>query len=441
MLSTRLDPSSSCDGEDPGARQLVGELVSGILGKPVDVTTLLTAEERARLFNCLSRADELRKEYRPGDRLVWTLADLDGAERERLPEPHVDQFVATLRGRLPRDLPPGESPWPEGRRFAVCLSHDMDHVTSFVGRERWRQLGRVRGRGAAMGEQIRLLGGALRSSTGGIVKRHLLGRRDRYDNVGDWLRLEADCGFKSSLFYFAQTVEPWHPYDCNYGFSDRVTFEGSSATLGQMMREIALRGWDVGVHGSITSATQAGVLALQVREIETIIGRPVLTSRQHYLEYDPRRTPGIQAAAGLLADGTQGFNDTLGFRAGTSFPYRVWDWSANRLLPLWQVPLHIQDGPLLRQWPTVEEAVAVCVRFLQKVQRVGGCLGLLFHSAHLATDRGLAVYREVLQEARQRGAWGCSMREAANCWRRHTSALVGGVHTNESTARTGSLSL
>jgi hypothetical protein len=424
MLPTRLARSSRSDLECPGVSELVGEFVSGILGKSVNVATLLTAEERIRLFSCLSRANEVHKKYRPGERLVWTLADLDGADQERLSEPHLDEFVATLRARLPRHLPPGESPWPEGRRFALCLSHDMDHVTSFPGQERWRQLKRLRGSGGAVGEQISLLGQAVRSTAGGAIKRHLLRRRDQFDNVGDWLRLESECGFKSSLFFFAQTVQPWHPHDCSYGFGDRVTFEGALSTVGEMMREIHKRGWDVGVHGSIASATQAGVLELQKREIETVIAGPVLTTRQHYLEYNPCSTPAIQAASGLLADGTQGFNDTLGFRAGTSFPYRVWDWSTNSLLPLWQVPLHIQDGPLLRHGKTVEAAVTACVRFLEKVERVGGCLGLLFHPAHLATDGGLAVYRELLQEARQRGAWGCSMREVVNCWRRHTGALA-----------------
>jgi hypothetical protein len=191
-----------------------------------------------------------------------------------------------------------------------------------------------------------------------------------------------------------------------------------------MMREIAIRGWDVGLHGSVASATEPGVLDLQKRQVEAITGQRVFTTRQHYLQYDPKRTPSIQAAAGFLADGTQGFNDTVGFRAGTSFPYRVWDWTGNRLLRLWEVPLHIQDGPLLRSWKTVDDAVSVCVRFMDRVQSVGGCLGLLFHPLSLATDVGLNVYQQVIQEARRRGAWGCSMRQAAEWWQQRTCAVL-----------------
>lgn len=417
------------DADHPEATQLLREFVAGVLGRPVDVMTSLTPDERALLFRHLSRADELGKKRRPGERIVWTAQDLAPAARESLPIPHLDNFVAALRQRLPTPFP--GSAWPENRPFAVCLSHDMDHVTAFVGRERWRRFSRrQRQGGAGVAELLKLAGSACRSTVATWVKRDLQGRRDRFDNVGDWLKLEEDCGFKSSLYFFAETVAPCHPNDCDYGFDDRVQFEGRPTTVGTMMREIATRGWDVGVHGSVASATESGVLAIQKREVETVIGQRVTTTRQHYLQYDPNRTAALQAEAGFLADGTQGFNDTIGFRAGTSFPYRVWDWTGNRLLPLWQVPLHVQDGPLMRQAKTADEAVARCVQMLDTVERTGGCLGLLFHPFHLAMDAGHAVYREVLQEARRRRAWGCSMREAAEWWQERTRAVLGQPELN-----------
>jgi hypothetical protein len=413
------------DSEHPGALPLLAEFVSGILGRTVDVGRLLTADERAMLFRHLTRQDELKILRQPGERLVWTAENLAATERERLPVPHLDRFVAALQSRLPQALVPVKPRWPDGQPFAVCLSHDMDHVTAFSGRERWRRFA-CRSLQAEVGlqERLSLAARAAKSTLADWVKRDVLGRPDRFGNIGAWLKLEADCGFKSSLYFFADTVAPWHHFDCNYGFCDRVQFEGRTASVGQVMREIAGRGWEVAVHGSIASATEPGVLERQKQEVEGVIGQPVLTTRQHYLQYDPARTPAIQAAAGLLADGTQGFNDTIGFRAGTSFPYRVWDWAGNRLLRLWQVPLHIQDGPLLRQWKTTEEAVAACVRMLDQVQHVGGCLGILFHPAQLVTELGFAVYQGILQEARRRNAWGTSMREVAQWWNAQVRAVL-----------------
>lgn len=430
MMSVDSSASSSEDTKSTGENELVREAVSGILGQLVDVSVGLTVKERAELFDQLSRAAELRRQYQPGERQVWTLGDLCPVDRERLSEPHIDLLVTSLRGRLLRGLPDEKSPWPKGRSFAVCLSHDMDHVTSFAGRERWRLLQRARVGGASLKEQVRLFGRATKSTISDSIKRNMFRQRDRYDNVGSWLALEAECGVKSSLFFFAQNIQPWHPFDCNYGFSDRVKFEGVTTTVGQMMREISSRGWDIGVHGSINSAVRPGVLELQKEEIERVIDRAVVTCRQHYLEYDLCRTPQIQATAGLLADGTQGFNDTVGFRAGTSFPYRVWDWSMQRLLPLWQVPLHIQDGGLLRNLRTVDQALEVCMQFLDRVQRVGGCLGVLFHPFNLATDTGFVIYRELLREIRRRNAWGCSMREVVEWWQARIRRINNRVSQN-----------
>jgi hypothetical protein len=264
----------------------------------------------------------------------------------------------------------------------------------------------------------------LKTSIGDWKRRYVDGRSDQFENVGDWLKLENDCGFKSSLFFFAETIDPWHPHDCNYGFDDRVQFEGNRTTVRTMMREIASRGWDIGLHGSIASATEAGVLARQKREIETVIDRPVQTMRQHYLQYDPHLTAMIQAQAGFLVDGTIGFNDVVGFRTGTSFPHRIWDWSTNSLLPLWEIPLHIQDGALLSNYKTVEGALEVCCKFLDKAEQTGGCLSVLFHPHHLATDFGNTVYREFLQEAHRRNAWGCSMQEAALWWSQYTGTIM-----------------
>jgi hypothetical protein len=362
------------------------------------------------IFNALSRQPELAKIRLPGERLVWTASDLDPEERARVQRPWLDEWILGRTG-------PRQSPWPENKPFALCLSHDMDHITSFAGRESRRRLARRwRMCGPRSPEFWRQAIGAGRASVSSFVREKVLRRDDRYRNVGDWLRIEADCGFNSSLYFFAGEISPWHPFDCDYALGDRVRFEGATATVGTMMREISDRGWEVSLHGSIASATQPGALRRQKEEIEDAIGRPAETTRQHYLQYDPAVTPDLQAEAGFIADTSQGFNDLVGYRAGTCFPYLVWSRSRGEMLPLLEVPLHVQDGPMWGAAPSVEAAVVLCVRMMDQVQAMGGCMGLLFHPLALSTERGLAVYREVLQEAYRRNAWGCSTRELAHWW-------------------------
>jgi hypothetical protein len=402
--------------EDSDRDFVVGDFLSNVFGQPVVPGQYLSAEESTLVFDALSRREELAKVRLPGERLVWSRSDLSADSAARIARPWLDEQLDRWRQRVPVAAE-GVPNWPENQPFALCLTHDMDHVTSFPGAEYRRQM-RRQWREPGF-RPARTLSGAVqasRATLSTLIRRDLQCRQDRVGNVGQWLKIEADCAFRSSLYFFSATVDPWHPFDCNYAFGDRVEFEGVRMPLAAMMREIDERGWEVSLHGSISSATIPGVLVRQKREIEEVIARPAETTRQHYLQYAPSGTAALQAEAGFVADGTQGFNDIIGYRAGTSFPYRVWDWSTNCALPLLQFPLHIQDGPLLRSAPTVERAVETCSRFLDQVQATGGCLGLLFHPASLSTDRGQAVYREVLQEAHRRGAWGCSMREAAQWW-------------------------
>ena len=416
------------DGNHAEGVGFVSEFVSGCLGRPVDAAVALTPGELSLVFRSLSRADEIAKPRRLGERLTWTAEDYPVAERSTIAVPRLDDMVAEVGRRLPNGGP-RLSPWPGGKPFAICLSHDMDHVTAFIAPERWRSMARSRAEvGGGFMSSPASVARACKATVGDFIKRNVLGRRDPFGNVGDWLKIEADNGFKSSLYFFAETIRPSHPFDCSYGFSDRVSFEGHATTVGRMMREIAGRGWEVGVHGSIASATVEGVLATQKAEVESVIGRPSYTTRQHYLQYHPVQTPVLQSRAGITADGTHGFNDCLGFRAGTSFPYRTWDWSSRKPLPMLQLPLHVQDGPLFRLAGTIEAALSHAMGIMDEVQRVGGCLGVLFHPLHLSTARGLAVYKEILQEARRRGAWGCTMHEAATRWLDHVESLRAKPH-------------
>lgn len=404
---------------------MVQEYLSATLGHSALSEQWLSPEESRVIFAALSRQEELNRKYQKGERRVWTAADIGEAGTARVTRPWLDDMLAECRRRqsgtaLPRPR------WPDNKRFALCLTHDMDHVTRFTGVESRRRLGRL-GRQSISHppELVRLMVKACRDTLSTWWRRDLLKNVDHFGNVGQWLRIEADCGFRSSLYFFAHATGPWHPHDCNYAFRDPVKFEGKNANVGRMMKEIATRGWEVSLHGSIASATQPGILLRQKQEIEAITGQTAVTTRQHYLQYDPARTPALQSEAGFLADGTQGFNDLLGYRAGTCLPYRAWDWSTNRALPMFEFPLHIQDGALFRSTATVSEALDLCGRMLDQVEAVGGCLGLLFHPAWLSTERGIAVYRELLQEAHRRGAWGCSMRDAAHWWRDYLAGIPG----------------
>ena len=76
--------------------------------------------------------------------------------------------------------------------------------------------------------------------------------------------------------------------------------------------------------------------------------KPVMDRKcQHFLHYDIRTTPAVHAEAGSKYDSTIGFNDNVGFRFGTCYPYHLYDLKAEKELPIMEISLIIQDGAML----------------------------------------------------------------------------------------------
>jgi hypothetical protein len=396
----------------------------------------VTAEEAGSelldaVFRELSRTTEVETSVRD----TWGNWDFPYGASNRSGElftPWLDRRIqavgATLAARAPGRK--SEPAWPDGRRFAVVLSHDVDYVTlqpTVTQSLRW--IRRDAGLLFARGHGADATSAAMRS-----VARHaylvLTGRgfRRRPERAYDaWLELEGGHGFRSTFFYSPERVSAPHPYDCLYSYDDMTNYGGRRNSVRAMMVEMANAGWEIGLHGSFHSARRPGLLAEQKLQVEQAAGRPVNSTRQHWLHYDVRVTPGLQAGSGFLVDSTQGFNRSIGFRSGTAFPYPCWDFTADAPLPLLEVPQHIMDGSLFTANALaydVDLAVQHSLEIMDSVERVGGCLVLNWHPNGIEYPAYWTVYGALLAEAARRGAWGCSMEQVREWWTTRTRRIA-----------------
>ena len=260
----------------------------------------------------------------------------------------------------------------------------------------------------------------------------------------DWLKLEDRHGFRSTFFFFPSRLGRPHYYDCRYRMGDVIRYDNRKMSVADMMCLFSESGWEVGVHGSYHSAVEKGLLADEREQIEQVIGRPVISTRQHYLHYECSRTPRLQAEAGLKVDSTHGFNRSIGFRAGTSFPYWCWDHDAGQALPLLEIPQHIMDGGLFATNSleySEDAAIRHCVELMDEVQSVNGCLTLSWHPNFLNDQTWWNVYKTLLEEAARRNAWGCSAGQLYEWWtareqRIRASEGLAGIYTSEERDRT-----
>ena len=372
----------------------------------------------------LLRVEELEETHRDG----FGFFEHSSSERYRsgrLWEPELDRWAAEERGKLAGRVEL-EPLWPDGKRFVVSLTHDVDMVSTV----------------STPGQALR---GARRKLTTvespqgreRVLRLLLADGQPRYwrlsrtpPTAGSLERcvgLELERGIRGTYFFSVYPGGRSSAYDCLYRFDDPCLFRGRRRTIGELITVLADEGVEVGLYGSFASALDGERLADERRALERATGLAVTTTRQHLLRWDVRATPRAQETAGLTVDSSLGFNRDVGFRAGTSLPFRLFDVEQDRALDLLELPLVIQDGPLLESDSLALDpplARRVTAQLLDTVAEVGGVATVLYHPHSLADPRFLELYGFTLDYALESGAWVAPLGEVAAWWREREQRLA-----------------
>ncbi len=382
-------------------------------------------DQLARLF---LRVEEYERPER--DRWgIWDFASSENFHAGKLWEPEVDAWIAEVRRGLARTTAL-ESLWPDGRRFAVCLTHDVDLLSLQSTPQQVLRFARaglapgVAQRGDRLLRFARPAVRVARSGRAGIARAP-----STAETLDRSVAAEAKRGVAASYLFTAPPHGRGSRYDCVYAPGDACVFRGSRMPAGQMMSELAAEGFDVGLHGSYTAALEPGALAAERTALESCTGLELTTTRQHFLRWDVRTTPALQEAAGLRVDSTLGFNRNVGFRAGTSLPFHHFDVTTQTQLGLLEIPLAIEDTALLSPGGLeleFSDARGVVGQLLSRVAEVGGVATLLFHPDKFADRDWLELYEWSLDQALDQGAWVTSLRGLADWWCEREQRLLGG---------------
>ena len=173
-------------------------------------------------------------------------------------------------------------------------------------------------------------------------------------------------------------------------------------------------GFEVGLHGSYNSALVPGRLAAEKTALEQATGLSVTSTRQHFLHWDIRTTPPLQADAGFSADSTLGFNRNIGLRAGTSLPFRLFDFEQDRAVEPVELPIVVSDPALIREDALelgLELARETLRAMLDRIADVAGVATVVFHPNNLEQPDYLRLFEDVIAYGRVRGAWFASVAE------------------------------
>ena len=308
--------------------------------------------------------------------------------------------------------------WPEGKRFAACLSHDVDSVQIDSRYELARTVALFSRNAAGLAKKLKPFGSLV-----GLRKTPR-----KFDVFTPWVDAEQGYGFRSSFFFFPTRVRERHIIDNVYRWDDRTTYRDETCSVREIARDLHRRGWDIGLHGSYLSPMSYDMLAEQKEDVENAVGETVICSRQHNLHFDSAKTPALLERAGLKVDSTLGSNRDIGFRAGTSYPFRMWDADARDWLGLVEIPLILHDGALLRPDNLdldLESAFALCRTIIDRVVETRGVVTLLWHPDKAALPDWFTLYTRLLAYIHEQNGWGASARQIHEWW---ASSGLGGKH-------------
>ncbi len=323
-------------------------------------------------------------------------------------QPVVDWYVRLL-SQLLRDaarargielvLPPR---WPEGKTFALVLSHDVDRLPSWTiskVKRAWRNAKKAN------------LFDAFRA--GGKLAASLLHPGNWSGNFRYITRLEAKYRARST-FFFAAPTDHRQPLDPRYSLRNTKIQRG--------FRQIARKGGFIGLHGSLSSATDARLLRVEKAFLESQTGQTIRGNRQHYLRFQGEETLDALTRASFAYDATLGFASESGYRCGTSLPFQPFSHRREAAFPIWEAPLILMETVLLLESKlalTADEAWPMIEQHLQTARQLGGCLTLNWHnnSVHPGDLTGYTrLYETILQWGEQHGAWITSLDELINWW-------------------------
>jgi hypothetical protein len=317
-------------------------------------------------------------------------------------------------------------PVPAGHRFIVCLTHDVDHpcvrhhkcdhtmfgflYRALVGSVINFCRGRRSLRQVAVNWKAAL---SLPLVFAGLAK-------DFWNQLDRYLALERDL---ASTFFVIPT-KGYAGVDSHGRTRAKRASRYASSDIADDLKSLLSANREIAVHG--IDAWRDSAKGRDERErIQEITGTAEIGVRMHWLYFNSQASLTLEKA-GFSYDSTVGYNETIGYRAGTAQVFK--HPNVDHLLEL---PLHIMDTALF--YPSYmnlsdEQAGAAMLPLIENATRFGGVLTINWHDRSLGPERLWAdAYVTLLHDLRARTPWFATAAQTVSWFRKRRATSFANI--------------
>ncbi len=325
-------------------------------------------------------------------------------------------------------------PVPAGYSFIVCLTHDIDHprvcyhkfdhtmfgflyralfgsVVQFCrARRSWRQV-------AANWKAAF----SLPLVFAGIVK-------DFWNQLDRYLELEKDL---ASTFFVIPTKGD-AGVDPQGRINPRRAARYAAPDIADDIKKLLCANCEIAVHG--IDAWRDPAKGRQEREqIQEITGATGTGVRMHWLYFNSAAALTLEKA-GFSYDSTVGYNETIGYRAGTTQAFK--NPNVNSLL---EFPLHVMDTALF--YPSYmnlsnDGARAAMLPLTENLTKFGGVLTINWHDRSLGPERLWEdAYITLLHDLRAKTPWFATATQAVSWFRKRRAVSFANITQDNNSVR------
>ena len=271
--------------------------------------------------------------------------------------------------------------WPEGKKAAVCLTHDVDSIDglSYFWLRKinwyWNMI-----RAKLEGNQQVANTWASTLDRWDAYKKTNFDPMDSFDQIQE---LEDSYGFRSTFFLMS----------LRHGLSrEGRRYSVKNPRVAKAAEKLLEDGWEIGLHAAYHNHLSLSLLKEQKQRLEDVIQEEISGCRHHYLRVRYPDSWKIYAQAGFNYSSNMGWgSDFQGFRAGTCLPYHPL-----REYSLLEVPFQLMDMNPIAE---IESYMNLFNQYLKATKAVGGCLVIDFHQEHFQEEAAPGVgkvYRNIL---------------------------------------------